>query len=560
MHVRFVRLLVLLAVFQLTASAVGPTGATAADRPKLIVVVSVDQLCQDYLVRFRDNFAKEGGFRRVFDEGSHYTQCHHAHAFTITAPGHSVQLTGAYPATSGIIGNEWFDRLTDKIINCVADSSVQVIGTASTKPMSPKNLLVETVGDVLKLKTAGRSKVFGVAVKDRAAILMTGHNADAAYWLENNVWVTSSYYRPDLPGYLRVLNEGQAIERYRGRVWEPILPREKYHNRGPDKNDWENPPKGWTSAFPHKMAGPGELSPYDFAEQVLRSPLGNELTFEAARAIAEHEDLGLDEFPDLLCINLSTNDYVGHAFGPHSLEVEDLTYQTDLQLGELMRWLDERVGRGQWTFALTADHGVAPIVEYARQFRLPAVRNPLGNLAAVKDKLEARLRTHLNVHPSVEQPLIQRLDDRQIYLQQDHPAFVGKDNEDRFRLAQTIIRDWLLDQPHVAGAVMRDDLAVGVRGQLHQQLARAFHPRRSGDVLYVLAPYCMPGAKGTTHGSPWHYDTHVPCLLVGAGIVAGGHHHRPVSPACLASTIAELVGCDWPSANVEQPLREALLK
>jgi predicted AlkP superfamily pyrophosphatase or phosphodiesterase len=537
-------------------------GATAyaADRPKLIVIVSVDQLCQDYLIRFRDNFSPAGAFHRVFGHGSYYTQCHHRHAFTVTAPGHSVQLTGAYPTTNGIVGNNWFDRSTGKGVYCVEDASVQVIGTTSNDPRSPKNLLVETVGDVLKLQTAGRSKVFGVAIKDRAAILMTGHKADAAFWLENNVWVTSTYYRPDLPPYLRVLNDGQAIERYRGQKWELLLPAEKYHNSGPDKNDWENPPKGWTSAFPHQAAAQGQLSAFDFGEHVLFSPFGNDLTLEAARAVVEGEQLGRDEFPDLLCINFSSNDYVGHAFGPHSLEVEDMTYRTDLQLAEFLNWLDANIGAGNWTFGLTADHGVAPIVEYARQFKLPAVRNPLGKLDEVKARLEARLREQLRVHPTMDKPLVQKVEDNQVYLQHEHPVFVREDTEDKFRLAQRIVRDWLLDRPHVVAAATRDELAGGGEGQLQSQLQRAFHPRRSGDVLYVCAPYCLPGSKGTTHGSPWHYDTHVPCLWLGAGIAPGGTFDRPVSPACFASTVAELAGCNWPSANTEQPLREALAR
>jgi type I phosphodiesterase/nucleotide pyrophosphatase len=531
--------------------------AAAAERPKLIVVVSVDQLCQDYLIRFRDNFSPEGVFRRVFENGAYYSQCHHRHAFTVTAPGHSVQLTGAYPATNGIVGNNWFDRASGKDVYCVSDPAVQVIGTTSSKGMSPKNLLVETVGDVLKLQTAGRSKVFGIAIKDRAAILMAGHHANAAFWLENNVWVTSSYYRADLPGYLRVLNEGKAIERFHGQSWTLLLGKGKYHNSGPDKNDWENPPKGWTSAFPHKVAGPGELTPFDFGEHVLFSPFGNDLTLEAAREIVTHEELGRDEFPDLLCINFSSNDYVGHAFGPNSLEVEDITYRTDSQLGEFLRWLDTTVGQGQWTLAVTADHGVAPIVEYATQYRLPAVRNPLGKLDDVKAKLEARLRSQLRV-ATTDPPLVLKVEDNQVYIQHDHPLFVKEDKEDKFRLAQRLVRDWLLDQPHVVAALTRDELAAGGGDKLHGQLQRAFHPRNSGDVLYVCAPYCVPGAKGTTHGTPWHYDTHVPLMLVGAGIAAGGPHDRTVSPACLASTVAELVGCDWPSANVEQPLRESL--
>jgi len=236
-----------------------------------------------------------------------------------------------------------------------------------------------------------------------------------------------------------------------------------------------------------------------------------------------------------------------------------MTYHTDVQLGQLMDWLDEHVGQGQWTLALTADHGVAPIVEYAKRQRLPAVRNPLGSLSAAKTKLEARLRVQLHAGTG-DMPIVQKFDDEQVYLQHDHPVFTKDDHEDKFQLAQRVVRDWLLDQPHVAAARTRDELSAGGQGQLNGQLQRAFHPRRSGDVLYVLAPYCVPGGKGTTHGSPWHYDTHVPCLLVGAGIVPGGQHHRPVSPACLASTVAELAGCNWPSANAEQPLREALGK
>ena len=473
----------------------------------------------------------------------------------MTAPGHSVQLTGAYPAINGIIGNNWFDRVTGKDVYCVADASVQVLGTTSTKGMSPRNLLVETVGDVLKLKTAGRSKVFGVAIKDRASVLMTGQNADCAFWLEDNDWVTTTYYRADLPGYLRVLNEQQAIERFRGQTWELLLPSADYHNSGPDKNTWENPPKDFTSEFPHRLYKVGEGTADQFGDHVLFSPFGNDLTLEAAREIVTHEKLGQDEYADLLCINFSSNDYVGHAFGPHSLEVEDITYRTDLQLAAFLDWLDGAVGKGNWTFALTADHGVAPIVEYARQFRLPAQRNPLGKLDVVKGQLEKLLRGQLAVAASASQPLVQKVEDNQVYLQQGHTALAGA----RFSQAQQIVRDWLLAQPFVVVARTRDELTSGGEGRINQALQRAFHPRRSGDVLFVLAPYCLSGTKGTTHGSPWHYDTHVPMLLLGCGI-RPGQHDRPVSPACLASTVAELLGVDYPSANAEEPLDEALAK
>jgi predicted AlkP superfamily pyrophosphatase or phosphodiesterase len=382
---------------------------------------------------------------------------------------------------------------------------------------------------------------------------MTGHNADAAFWLEDNLWTTSTYYRSDLPGFLRVLNEPQCTERFRGQAWELLLAKDKYHNTGPDKNTWENPPKGFTSEFPHKLPPAGQLTPLEFGDLAVISPLGNDVTLEAARAIVVGEQLGQDAFTDLLCINLSSNDFVGHAFGPHSLEVEDMTYRTDRQLGDFLRFLDQQVGVGNWTFALTADHGVAPIVEYAQQFRLPAKRSPLGKLDDVKGKLEVRLRERLGAS-STDKPLVQKMEDYQVFLQHDHPLLAKSDN---FLIAQTVIRDWLLDQPYVVAAFTRDELVKTGTGKLFQQVQRTFHPQRSGDVLFVLAPYTVPGAKGTTHGSPWHYDTHVPLLLLGCGVKTG-QFTRAVSPASLASTVATIAGVDHPSANSEPPLSDAL--
>src|SRR5439155_24440400 len=223
---------------------------------------------------------------------------------------------------------------------------------------------------------------------------------------------------------------------------------------GPDKNTWENPPKGFTSEFPHKLPAAGQLTPLDFGDLAVISPFGNEITLNAARAVVAGERLGQDEITDLLCINLSSNDFVGHAFGPNSLEVEDMTYRTDRQLGEFLRWLDETIGAGKWTFALTADHGVAPIVEYAQQFHLPAKRSPLGKAEEVKAKLEARLHEQLGIS-SVDKPLVQKVEDYQIFLQQDHPL-LGQ--ADRFGTAQEIVRDWLLAQPYVVAAFTREEL------------------------------------------------------------------------------------------------------
>lgn len=557
--------------------AVGRTDSALAQPkpagPKLMVVISVDQFCQDYLIRFQDNFPadpSESLFRNVLNNGAWYPNCHHAHAITITAPGHSVQLTGTYPGSTGVIENDWFDRTTGKTRYCVSDPTVEVVGIPVGKPMSPRVLLVDTVGDRLKLANSA-AKVFGVAIKDRASILMSGHRADGAYWMEKNQWVTSTYYRKDLPGYFRNLNEGKAIDQYRGKTWELLLPLAKYHNsQFPDDSVHENPPSGWTAAFPHMLANVGEKDADKFGNHVLFSPFGNDYTLLAARTIIENEKLGADDVPDLLTINFSSNDYVGHAFGPLSFEAEDITYRTDRQLAEFVKYLDKQVGAGNWTLALTADHGVAPIPEMVAELpkigmqALPAKRNPLGDLKLVKEKLEALLRQELKVK-ELQDPktknVILDLDSNQVYLNLEHPNL----KSNHLAQARTLIREWLIKQPYVGAAYTREELLGGGEGRLLAQMRLSFNPVRSGDVQYCFTPYSMPGAvgataknKGTTHGSPYHYDTHVPLLLLGCGI-APGKYDRRISPAFLAPTASRLLGVDSPGACVEEPLVEAIV-
>jgi predicted AlkP superfamily pyrophosphatase or phosphodiesterase len=560
--------------FVLIAFLIAPSSQTQAQTkpPRLLVVISVDQFCQDYLIRFQDNFPTGPGesfFLQVLNHGAWFPNCHHKHAFTITAPGHACQLTGTYPAYHGIIGNNWYDRATGKSRYCVSDPTVEVVGIPTGKPMSPRSLMTDTVGDRLKLASPS-SKVFGISIKDRAAILMSGHRADGAFWMEKNQWVTSTYYRRDLPGYLRNINEGKVIEQFRGKTWDLLLPKEKYHNSlFPDDNPHENPPSGWTAAFPHQLAKPGELTPDKFGDHVLFSPYGNDFTLMVAREIIENERLGVDDVPDLLTINFASNDYVGHAFGPQSYEVEDMTYRTDRQLAAFVKFLDEQVGPGNWTLALTADHGVAPIPELAAlqtavgEQALPAKRNPLGDINVVRETLEALVRKELQVkelqEPNVKNVIID-MDSSQVYLNYNHP------NLESHHLAQArkLIQEWLSRQPYVAAAATREDLLGGGDHRLLGQIRLSFNPARSGDVLFCFVPYSIPGApganprpKGTTHGSPYHYDTHVPMLLLGSGI-APGKYERRISPAFLAPTASRLLGVDSPGGCQEEPLVEAL--
>jgi predicted AlkP superfamily pyrophosphatase or phosphodiesterase len=532
-------------------------------RPSLVVVVSVDQFAYEYLDRFRDSFDSQGLFRRIEQQGAWFTNCHHRHGVTTTAPGHSVQLTGAYPETNGIVDNGWLDRTTGKEVYCVADPKAKLVGqTAGDEPVSPRNLLVDTLGDRLKTVTAGRSKVFGVAIKDRASILMAGHSADAAFWMsESGHWITSDFYRNDLPAYLRSLNASDALTRFSGRTWNLLYDRGRYQH--PPQEDSAGERAGSIKAdFPHKLAASGTRG---FIRQLAASPFGIEVTLNAARLVVADEQLGKDDFPDVLTINLSSNDYVGHQFGPESLEVEDMTYRTDRLLGEFADFVTEQLGGRHWIFVMTADHGVAPIPERMARQKIAAKRDPFvvdsrTRTGSAHQMLEAHLRDKLGVKE--ESPsLVHMVIESQVYLRQDHPALKGEN----FVRAQELTRDWLLARDFIATAITREQILTGgATGQIEAALRRSFHPRRSGDVMFAMVPYDILGSTTATHGSPWDYDTHVPLLAIsfgkrpaGAGVVHG-LFRRKVSPACIAPTLAALLHVPPPGGCLEEPLVEVL--
>lgn len=548
----------------LLAAVVGLAFAVAiparAEAPKLIVLVSVDQFCQEYLLRYRDNILGAKLFFAAMEEkGAVYRNCHHQHGITLTAPGHAALMTGAYPNVHGIVGNNWYDRLLKKDVYCVTDQDAKNLGPElpedTNEPeasigMSPRSMLAETVGDVLKLATAGRSKVFGVGWKDRSGILMAGHTADAVYWNRKGNWITSTYYRNDIPGYLRNLNEGKFIKSYSAKPWKLLHAANKYHQGAEDDNPAERPPEGFTRTFPHEMP---DISEKAFYAKLPYTPFANEFTLQAAREIITAEKLGADAWPDILCVGLSANDYVGHAYGPHSLEVEDMVYRTDQQLAQFTQFLADTLGTTGWTIILTADHAVAPVPKYAQDNRIPAIRNPVGVAANVKPQLEMYLRKELDIPTDGEEPLVTKVEANQVYLQHGHPALKGE----KYYLALKLTRDWFLENRTVVAALTREQLMTAGETKLLQQMHKAFHPRRSGDVLFVTMPYSQPGASGTTHGSPWNYDSHVPLMMFGHGIRAG-KHDRQISPAAIAATVARLIGIDPPSAHAEGPANEAL--
>lgn len=526
--------------------------------PRLIVIVSVDQLCQEYLQRFRNYLLGDKKFFALVEEqGIAYRNCHHQHAFTLTAPGHSTIGTGAYPAVHGIVANEWFDRYSGKQVYCCSDSAVENLGTvdpddaATQIGMSPRNLQVDTIGDVLKLASGGKSKVYGISWKDRAGILMAGHAADAAFWMQKGEWITSTYYRDSVPGYLRNINQAM-LKPLSKKEWKLSFPVNRYSSWLADDNPTEQGPAGFSKAFPHVLP---DFTDDTFLSHLPFTPFANELTLQVAMETIKVEQLGGDPWPDLLCVGLSANDFVGHAFGPQSFEVEDMLYRTDAALLEFVNYLNKNVGQNNWTLILSSDHAVAPIPRVAAELKLPAQRSPLGDVKNVKAQLEAHLRDHLDVKESAN-PLVLHVDAGNVYLQHGHRELLGE----RFYLAQKIVRDFLLENSAVSAAYTRDDMLQGSDTKLKSMLQKAWHPRRSGDVVFVMAPYAVAVIKayGTTHGSPWQYDTHVPLILLGHGIRSGGRPDRQVSPAAIAPTIARMLGIDPPAASVEGPLNEAL--
>jgi hypothetical protein len=402
----------------------------------------------------------------------------------------------------------------------------------------------------MKLATGGRAKVFAVGLKDRAALLTAGHMADGAFWFDvlSGAFVTSSAYKDRLPPYIRVINESQSLRQYAGKSWKLLDDRGTYTFHRPDDSPLELPGYNLSKAFPHTLTT--EFPSEEFNRQFSATYFANEFTLKLASAIIDTEQLGRDDTADLLFVNFSANDYVGHHFGPYSVEVEDMFRRTDQMLGDFTRLLDSVVGPGKWTLAVSSDHGVAPIPEFAAEIGLKGIRDPLGDLEKFTAHLESLLQARF---PSKDEAkIVQFVEKSQVFLNYAHPLLKGPK---RSRVIQTT-RDLLLAHPSVAVAVSRDDLLKGGGGggPLRRRFFRAFHAGRSGDVLFAHHPYQFaPGDYTTSHGSPWDYDSHVAMMLLGDGVKQLRSDH-PCDPSQLAVTLANLLGIGPPAAANPAPL------
>ena len=541
---RMLRLQVLGLLFAGVAAA-----QVATPRPRLVVAIVVDQLRPDYLHRFRRHFGK-GGFNLLLQRGASFADARYLHGATWTCSGHAVILSGAHPSTTGIIGNSWFDAAAGREVGCAEDGSFTAIG-ASGGGASPRNLIGTTVGDELKLATGGRSRVITVAGKDRSAIMLGGHFADAAYWLHDTLVTSSTYYLKELPEWVRRFNTTGAITRYSGKLWNRLLPTAAYDSFGPDDVAAEENIAGMGRTFPHQL-GSMTTSAENFIAGLEASPFENEVIAEFAMRAVTEERLGQDDFPDLLAVGFSANDIVGHAYGPHSHEVMDITVRTDRLLERFFDFLTTKVGARNLLIFLTADHGTSPLPEVARELN----SGPGGgrfNPSKLTGVVEAALTSAFGPAPSSGWiayhgwPLI--------YLNLDALKRAKVPIADAERVVKSEVEGMAEVYQAFTAHELREQRNIGVKSGAEL----SFFPARSGQIYYELLPYWIPDrdSVGTTHGSPWNYDAYVPLLWYGASIKPG-LQNRPVSIVDIAPTLSALLQILPPSGSEGRVLDEMI--
>ncbi|MDH4068878.1 MAG: alkaline phosphatase family protein [Ignavibacteria bacterium] len=520
------------------------------EEPRLIVLISIDQLPYSFLTRFEPFFG-EGGFRRLLRHGAVFTEARFDYASTFTGPGHATIGSGTYPHQHGIVGNGWHDTATARNVYCVEDSSVQQIG-GEGDGRSPRLLSVTTLSDELRTSSGFRSRVLSVAQKDRSAILLGGKHANAAYWVSDSLFVSSTYYMNRLPDWAAAFNASGVATGFFGAWWEKTLPPTAFVSMDMDDAPYEGNVHGLGRTFPHRITGNDTTSvTANYFSALWHSPFLNEWMMAFIRTALDQEQLGSGAATDMLCIGLSANDAVGHTFGPESHEIVEMTVHTDRLLADFFSFLDERIGLDRCIIALTSDHGIPPIPEsiLAQNDGRKAGR---ADRTVIGGLCEGYLdRTYS--HPDVSLPWLARVVDGNIYLNRRSLERMGISPES----ATQTLSDSLRGSDLIA-AVMTRDGNWSREDWITGKLRNSFNEERSGDILYALAPYFIDYAgPGTDHGQPYDYDTHVPVILMGAGVVPGSYDSK-ASPADLAPTIATILGIPFPEGRDGRVLKEAL--
>jgi len=533
---RFLLIAVLLNIHSLRSQA--------QPKPKLIVGFVVDQMRWDYLHRYKDRYSK-GGFNRIMQKGFSYENAHIPYTPAVTAAGHTCIYTGSVPSIHGIVGNDWIDKEINGYMYCASDRTVNSVGTHSTQgKMSPRNMLSTTVGDELRLSNNMRSKVYGVALKDRGAILPAGHSANASYWFDDSTgnWISSTYYMNQLPAWVNVFNRSRSVDSMMRSNWTSLYPMNTYLESTADEQVWEKPIyTEKTSTFPHNYSPGIGKNYYSFRQ----SPYGNTYTLNFAKELIRNEKLGSGTATDMLCVSLSSTDYIGHRFGPNSIEVEDTYLRLDKDLENFLNYLDRTLGVNNYLFFLSADHGAPNVPDLMKANRMPGGNLYSYGLPPVLNKL-------LNEKFGVNN-LVRAIYEYQVYL----------DNRkiDSLKLDDMAIRNeivqFLLSQPEVVNAFDYKKFSeVVIPEVIREKLTNGYYYKRSGDIQFILKPqYTDVLSSGTEHGTMYAYDTHIPLVWYGWKVKAG-RSSKEVYMTDIAPTLCSMMQIQMPSGSVGKPLSD----
>lgn len=516
--------------------------------PKLVVGIVVDQMRNEYLYRYYDKFGNDG-FKRLLNEGFHYKNAHYNYIPTFTGPGHASIYTGTTPSRHGIIANNWYSKVLNRSVYCAEDTAISAVGgTAKNGKISALNLKTTTITDELRTFYNDQSKVVGIALKDRGAAIPAGHHPNGAFWYDDvtGEFMSSKYYMNELPEWAKSFNAKGLAKKYAAQTWTTLYPIAQYVESIEDNSPYENKfGDQKTSTFPYKLSKEKSLS------QFRTTPFSNTFTLDFALAAIEGEKMGNDAIVDFLALSFSGPDNTGHAFGPRSVEVEDVYIRLDLEIARLLKYLDEKIGKEDYLIFLTADHAVADVPQYLIDRKLPGGYLDMANSGAIlMDRIAAELGPG---------EWIQDVSNDQLFL--NHQLI--KDKGLKLHEVQDVIAKLLIENPAVAEAIPAHlMLNRPINDAFYARLQNGYHSQLSGDILIMLHSgylYNSYGNTGTTHGSGYTYDTHVPILFFGKNIPAG-NSVRKVSITDIAPSISMLLNITLPSASTGDPLIELFEK
>lgn len=534
---------IFVSLFTVCAIAASAQPAATA-KPKLVVGIVIDQMRYDYIYRYWNKFGNDG-FKRLVNEGFFCRNTNYNYVPTYTGPGHTSVYTGSTPAIHGIIANDWYDKKTGKMMYCAEDNSVTGVGTTAVEgKRSPANNLTTTITDELRISSNMKSKVIGIALKDRSAIMPAGHTANAAYWYDGSVggFITSTYYMKELPAWVQEFNKKELPKKYLSQPWTTVLPIDQYTESLPDDNKYEGKWKGEAkSTFPHNLP---ELMAANGGLGMIRStPFGNTLTKDFAIEVIKNENMGKSGATDFLAVSFSSPDYIGHSWGPNSVEQEDDYIRLDRELAELLTFLDTQLGKANVLVFLTADHAAPEVPNYLIDLKVPA-----GYVNEAK--MESELKKYLN--ETYGDTLVLSYSNQQFFL--NHKTIMSK---------KLVLKD--VEETAAAFLMTMDGVSEVMTANTMNNTAftegsrylmqKGYNAKRSGDVLVNYPPAWIDGYSqtGTTHGSPYSYDTHVPLIFYGWNVKQGSTSEQ-VYITDVAATLAMMLNIQFPNGCVGKPV------